>query len=181
MAGRDILSKGNMATARFARLFTLTSPSLATPVTSASILRSLAVVENGQHKRWNSGGKYARSATTGAYERSWKSDMPLALQPCSKNVTFIACVVSLLGCYMRRWTIKWCVISGNYVQVNPYNDIPSYGELTDKAANVLFGTELMRGLMVTLGAMFKEPATINYPFEKGPLSPRFRGEHALRR
>lgn len=22
---------------------------------------------------------------------------------------------------------------------------------------------------------------INYPFEKGPLSPRFRGEHALRR
>ena len=36
-------------------------------------------------------------------------------------------------------------------------------------------------MMVTLGNMFKEPATINYPFEKGPLSPRFRGEHALRR
>ena len=29
--------------------------------------------------------------------------------------------------------------------------------------------------------MFKDKATINYPFEKGPLSPRFRGEHALRR
>ena len=29
--------------------------------------------------------------------------------------------------------------------------------------------------------MFKPKATINYPFEKGPLSPRFRGEHALRR
>jgi formate hydrogenlyase subunit 6/NADH:ubiquinone oxidoreductase subunit I len=41
--------------------------------------------------------------------------------------------------------------------------------------------ELMRGMAVTLGNMFKEPATINYPFEKGPLSPRFRGEHALRR
>ena len=25
------------------------------------------------------------------------------------------------------------------------------------------------------------PLQINYPFEKGPLSPRFRGEHALRR
>lgn len=37
------------------------------------------------------------------------------------------------------------------------------------------------GLMLTLGMIFKEPATINYPFEKGPLSPRFRGEHALRR
>ena len=29
--------------------------------------------------------------------------------------------------------------------------------------------------------MFREPATLNYPFEKGPLSPRFRGEHTLRR
>ncbi|MDI7774464.1 NADH-quinone oxidoreductase subunit NuoI [Asticcacaulis sp. EMRT-3] len=29
--------------------------------------------------------------------------------------------------------------------------------------------------------MLKPKATINYPFEKGPISPRFRGEHALRR
>ena len=34
---------------------------------------------------------------------------------------------------------------------------------------------------MTLSAFFREPATLNYPFEKGPLSPRFRGEHALRR
>ena len=27
----------------------------------------------------------------------------------------------------------------------------------------------------------QKPVTINYPFEKGKLSPRFRGEHALRR
>ncbi|KAJ2397192.1 NADH dehydrogenase Fe-S protein subunit 8 ndufs8 [Coemansia sp. RSA 2603] len=27
----------------------------------------------------------------------------------------------------------------------------------------------------------REPYTLHYPFEKGPLSPRFRGEHALRR
>lgn len=45
----------------------------------------------------------------------------------------------------------------------------------------MFFTELVRGFGVTLGQIFKEPATINYPFEKGPLSPRFRGEHALRR
>lgn len=37
------------------------------------------------------------------------------------------------------------------------------------------------GGAVSLAHFFKEPATINYPFEKGPLSPRFRGEHALRR
>jgi NADH-quinone oxidoreductase subunit I len=29
--------------------------------------------------------------------------------------------------------------------------------------------------------MVRPKATIYYPFEKGPLSPRFRGEHALRR
>lgn len=37
------------------------------------------------------------------------------------------------------------------------------------------------GLGMTMSYLFREPATINYPFEKGPLSPRFRGEHALRR
>lgn len=37
------------------------------------------------------------------------------------------------------------------------------------------------GLAITLSAFFREPVTLNYPFEKGPISPRFRGEHALRR
>ncbi|KFD54190.1 hypothetical protein M513_04967 [Trichuris suis] len=36
-------------------------------------------------------------------------------------------------------------------------------------------------LAMVFGSFFKQPATINYPFEKGPLSPRFRGEHVLRR
>lgn len=54
-------------------------------------------------------------------------------------------------------------------------------DITDRAAQTMFWTELFRGLGVTLAHIFKEPATINYPFEKGPLSPRFRGEHALRR
>merc|ERR1712080_441055 len=71
---------------------------------------------------------------------------------------------------------------GDYVNVNPpRTEPPSWGELTEKAAHSLFISELGRGMAVTLGHIFKEPATINYPFEKGPLSPRFRGEHALRR
>lgn len=41
--------------------------------------------------------------------------------------------------------------------------------------------ELVSGFALTLRYMFKKPVTINYPYEKGPLSPRFRGEHALRR
>src|SRR5881227_1596180 len=41
--------------------------------------------------------------------------------------------------------------------------------------------ELISGLALTLRYMFKRPVTVNYPYEKGPLSPRFKGEHALRR
>ncbi len=40
---------------------------------------------------------------------------------------------------------------------------------------------LLSGLSMTLSAFFREPVTLNYPFEKGPISPRFRGEHVLRR
>ena len=42
-------------------------------------------------------------------------------------------------------------------------------------------SELVQGLAITLRYMFKPKVTLNYPYEKGPLSPRFRGEHALRR
>jgi NADH-quinone oxidoreductase chain I len=41
--------------------------------------------------------------------------------------------------------------------------------------------EILIGLYTTFKYMFKKKVTLNYPFEKGPLSPRFRGEHALRR
>lgn len=41
--------------------------------------------------------------------------------------------------------------------------------------------ELYIGLYMTFIYMFKKRATLNYPYEKGPLSSRFRGEHALRR
>jgi len=41
--------------------------------------------------------------------------------------------------------------------------------------------ELLRGLALTLRYLFRPKATLNYPYEKSPESPRFRGEHALRR
>ena len=37
------------------------------------------------------------------------------------------------------------------------------------------------GLLIAIKKIFKTKKTINYPFEKGKISPRFRGEHALRR
>jgi NADH-quinone oxidoreductase subunit I len=51
----------------------------------------------------------------------------------------------------------------------------------DRSARNLLLSELIAGMWVTLKHMFKPPVTLNYPYEKGPLSPRFRGEHALRR
>ena len=41
--------------------------------------------------------------------------------------------------------------------------------------------DFVTGLLIALREMFKTKKTINYPFEKGKISPRFRGEHALRR
>ncbi len=41
--------------------------------------------------------------------------------------------------------------------------------------------EIFYGHLLTLRYFFKKKVTINYPYEKGPVSPRFRGEHALRR
>jgi NADH-quinone oxidoreductase subunit I len=42
-------------------------------------------------------------------------------------------------------------------------------------------TELLRGLLLTGGYFFRRKFTIQYPEEKTPKSPRFRGLHALRR
>lgn len=53
--------------------------------------------------------------------------------------------------------------------------------LAVKRLKRIFLYELARGFALTFFYMFKRKVTLNYPYEKGPLSPRFRGEHALRR
>lgn len=54
-------------------------------------------------------------------------------------------------------------------------------EILDANANTLMITEMLRGMSLALKTFMEPKVTINYPFEKGPLSPRFRGEHVLRR
>ena len=51
----------------------------------------------------------------------------------------------------------------------------------DRTARSFLLVELLSGMALTFKYMFKPKVTLNYPYEKGPLSPRFRGEHALRR
>jgi NADH-quinone oxidoreductase subunit I len=48
-------------------------------------------------------------------------------------------------------------------------------------ANSFMLTELVKGMAVTGKYFFARKITIQYPEEKTPLSPRFRGLHALRR
>ena len=50
----------------------------------------------------------------------------------------------------------------------------------DRSRNLLLA-ELLSGMALTFRYMFRPKVTLNYPHEKGQLSPRFRGEHALRR
>src|SRR5581483_2198536 len=51
----------------------------------------------------------------------------------------------------------------------------------DRAARNIFLWEFVTGFVLAMRYFFKRKATIDYPFEKNPISPRFRGEHALRR
>jgi NADH-quinone oxidoreductase subunit I len=51
----------------------------------------------------------------------------------------------------------------------------------NKISRAFLLPEIVKGLALTFKYMFKPRVTINYPNEKGPISPRFRGEHALRR
>ena len=50
-----------------------------------------------------------------------------------------------------------------------------------QAARSLFLKEFVSATAMAMRYFFAPKATINYPNEKGPVSPRFRGEHALRR
>ncbi|XP_024383768.1 uncharacterized protein [Physcomitrium patens] len=60
-------------------------------------------------------------------------------------------------------------------------DSKDWSAVLDHSVNTLFLSEMARGMGLALKYFFEKKVTINYPFEKGPLSPRFRGEHALRR
>ena len=50
-----------------------------------------------------------------------------------------------------------------------------------RAAKYFLLQDFLVGFRLGMRYFFKRKETLNYPHEKGPLSPRFRGEHALRR
>src|SRR5215469_16379955 len=66
----------------------------------------------------------------------------------------------------------------------PVRQLPCRNEDTmtlDRTVRGIFLWEFVQAVILSMRYFFKPKPTLNYPFEKGPLSPRFRGEHALRR
>lgn len=53
--------------------------------------------------------------------------------------------------------------------------------VVDMFTETMVLTEILRGMYMCMDYFFRPKATLFYPHEKGPLSTRFRGEHALRR
>jgi NADH-quinone oxidoreductase subunit I len=51
----------------------------------------------------------------------------------------------------------------------------------DRSARSIFLWDFVSGFIVGMKYFFAPKKTLNFPFERGPLSPRFRGEHVLRR
>ena len=51
----------------------------------------------------------------------------------------------------------------------------------NRASRYFLLSDFFKGFALGMKYFFAPKATVNYPHEKGPLSPRFRGEHALRR
>ena len=50
-----------------------------------------------------------------------------------------------------------------------------------ESATSLLLIEFVKAHWLTLKYVFRPKSTVNFPYEKSPISPRFRGEHALRR
>ena len=58
--------------------------------------------------------------------------------------------------------------------------MPTVAAIKDFASSFML-IELLKGMALTGKYMFKRKITVQFPDEKTPQSPRFRGLHALRR
>jgi NADH-quinone oxidoreductase chain I len=79
---------------------------------------------------------------------------------------------------VKQWTENPLIMVRFHFQTN--NNVKIKMSFSGKL-NVLFVSELFRGIVVAFVNVFKEKITLNYPYEKGAIGIRFRGEHGLRR
>ncbi|KAK0206832.1 hypothetical protein DFS33DRAFT_622813 [Desarmillaria ectypa] len=140
---------------------------------------------------------FARGRAFGAFQSSLRSFQALSLTPARsipvtrRLLSTSACIRQLHGLKANNTDLESDMKHLHHHRgqdpklfdeagrdLNPYGQGPS---AVDKAVHLFFLTEIVRGMWIVLENFFRQPYTIKYPFEKGPLSPRFRGEHALRR
>uniref|UniRef100_A0A6A7G9E4 NADH dehydrogenase [ubiquinone] iron-sulfur protein 8-A n=2 Tax=Hirondellea gigas TaxID=1518452 RepID=A0A6A7G9E4_9CRUS len=57
----------------------------------------------------------------------------------------------------------------------------TFSEVMDKWADTILMTDIWGAIFYGAGKAMEIKHTINYPYEKAPIGPKFRGEHALRR
>lgn len=80
----------------------------------------------------------------------------------------------------KKYACGACLLAPPLFRLNTCIQV-DFLSCTWNANNLGANEEPSRWHAVNQQVFFKPKVTINYPFEKGPLSPRFRGEHALRR
>ena len=78
-------------------------------------------------------------------------------------------------------SLLWVVLTAGWVLVFHHHAVRLTMASLDRTARQIFFWEFIKSFLLSMRYFFAPKATLNYPFEKGPLSPRFRGEHALRR
>jgi len=64
--------------------------------------------------------------------------------------------------------------------VEPW-EYEDWSDTIARASDTFLIPEIVRSMNLSSQNIFRPKVTLNYPYEKGPISPRFRGEHALRR
>jgi NADH dehydrogenase (ubiquinone) Fe-S protein 8 len=79
------------------------------------------------------------------------------------------------------WPVVQYTPARRYTQAPPHARCVPAATVVARGTESLFMTEMLRGMGLTLQYFFQKKVTLNYPFEKNQLSPRFRGEHVLRR
>ena len=95
--------------------------------------------------------------------------------PCSRCSRFVYRVQ-----YLLYSSTLYCATYSPCAFPFPH-DQTSWSDIFDRSSRIFFMTEIARSWWLAAEVALKPKVTINYPYEKGYISPRFRGEHALRR
>ena len=92
-------------------------------------------------------------------------------------------VIAPAALFYFRWGAALTVLSGLILAyLNGYlHDAMTLSIGTGIPKHTAIGIGMWLAIIMAIKEMFRKSKTINYPFEKGPVSPRMRGEHALRR